>query len=286
MSAGIAPIEGVYINLDRAHARRDAMEAQLSGARLPYRVTRFAAIDGNGRADCPPALLPGQHGCWLSHAAVLGRPGAEHLHVMEDDVMLSPRLAELPSMLETLQRGLGGDWDVLYLDATLVELPDMYVMFEWAQSARGAGAVKLCAVPRDFTVYGMISYVVNGARRSRVAHLLDSHRGSGKPVDNVLAHGVRTGALKAYIAAPFVTSNLDLALESSIADDADGRQLAWLLFRRLCFGDLSVPVLDDLERLAARLDGATGRAEALLGRLMAYRVARWPAARFPPMGPA
>jgi hypothetical protein len=273
-------LEGVYINLERAPARRAAMEAQL--ARLPYPVRRFAAIDGEARGGRPLELLPSQYGCWLSHLEVLAGAGAAHLHVMEDDVLLGARVAEIPNMLAMLDGSAQGGWDLFYLDAVLVEIQDMYAMFEWCASARRQDAVRLCQVPRDFTVYGTMSYVVNGARRARVAEFLASHRESGKAVDNVLAHGIRSGALEAYVAAPFVTSGLELGLESTIAASEDERQLAWLLFRRLCFDRPAPADLEQIDRRAARLDGATGRAEALLGRLMAYRIAHWPSTRFPP----
>src|SRR5712664_1917359 len=102
-------IEGLFINLDRAAERRAAMERQLSAIPPPYPIERFAGIDGSLQPGCPENLRPGQYGCWLSHLAALERsmPSGRHLHVMEDDALLSGKLAVLPEAVGRLAAGLG-----------------------------------------------------------------------------------------------------------------------------------------------------------------------------------
>jgi Glycosyltransferase family 25 (LPS biosynthesis protein) len=281
-----AGLEGTFINLDRAVERRAAIQRQLDELALPYEIKRLAAIDGSQRAGCPPKLRPAQYGCWLSHLkAIEDSLGSEaHLHVMEDDALLGPRLRELPAFADIVEAGSNGDWDILYLDATLVELPDMQVMFEWTQLAREKNTVHLRPVPAEFSVFGAHSYVINGRRKRYVLEFLQNYLDAGNAIDGILAYGIQHGDLQAHITAPFVTSSLDLGLTgSSIARGSDDAFLAWFLFRRLCFGDLSDKILAALEPELETLARGTGRAESLLGALMAYRMARWPGVRFRPV---
>lgn len=276
-------LEGLYINLDRSAERRAAMEDQLRERRLPWPVRRFPAIDGATLRGCPPGLRAPQWGCWQSHLTALesSLAGAAHLHVMEDDALLGPSLAGLPGLLETLESGSQGRWDLLYLDATLIELPDMQLMFEWAQLARGRGQVHVHAVPPWFCLYGTHSYVVNGRRKRHVLDFLRAHAEVGRAIDGVLAYGIQHGDLAANVAAPFVTSGLDVGLARTVGTH-DPSFLAWLAFRRLCFGELDAAALADVEARLAALLPAIGPAERVLGTLMGYRVARWPRQRFPP----
>lgn len=278
-------VEGVYINLDRDSGRRAAIEAQLARLALPYAVQRLAGVDGAKAAGRPQALRPGQFGCWLSHLAALERSlgSGAHLHVVEDDALISPKLAALPELLGALA---SADWDLLYLDATLVEIADMYRMFDWVRESREKGVVQVCKVPAHFTVYGTHSYVVNGERKARVREYLAARLDSGYPIDNVLAQGIRQGELKAFLSAPFLITGSDAGLESSVGYEGDHGFLAWLLFRRLCFFDLDERALEELSTRAAQLVRGLPPAEALFGALCGYRVAAWPPdSRFHPERP-
>ena len=278
-------VEGVYINLDRDTARRAAIEAQLSHLGLPYPVERFAGVDGAKAQGRPEGLRPGQFGCWLSHLAALERSLASdaHLHVIEDDALISPKLRALPELLAALA---SVEWDLLYLDATLVEIADMHRMFDWVRQSREKGIVQVCRVPAQFTVYGTHSYVVNGERKRRVHDFLGARLRSGYPIDNALAQGIREGALNAFLSAPFLLTGSDAGLESSVGYEGDHGFAAWLLFRRLCFFDLDERALADLSARAAQLGSGVPQAEALFGALCAYRVAAWPAdSRFHPERP-
>ncbi|HZQ72372.1 MAG TPA: hypothetical protein VFB08_05615 [Burkholderiales bacterium] len=277
-------IEGVFINLDSALERRAAMEAELARHRPPYPVRRFRGIEGAAQAGRPALLRAGEYGCWLSHLAALGEAGGgeAHLHVMEDDARLSAALGLVPELVRVLEADSGGDWDLLYLDATLVEIADMQEMFEWTQAARKRGAVEVCPIPAGFTVYGTHSYIVNARRKQAVRTFLSGLLASGKPIDNALAYGIQHKRLRAYVTAPFVTTGAELGLDSDIGYESKERFIAWLLFRRLCFVELADADLAELAARSARLSGVVAPPEALFGALCAYRVARWPHTRFPP----
>lgn len=277
-------IEGVYINLDRSPERRADMQRQIEETGVPYAVARLAAVDGAARTDRPAGLNAGQHGCWLSHLlAIEGSLGrSAHLHVMEDDALLGAALPILPDVVGSLDSGSRGEWDVLYLDATLIEPMDMCHVFGWAKTARRDGTVRVRALPREFTVYGTHSYVVNAARKAAVLDFLKRHLKSGRPIDNVLAYGIQSGALRAFLTTPYMTSAVDRSLDRTVGESGDDRFLAWQVFRRLCFYDLDAPELDALFAKSQKLMESVSEEDRLLGELCAYRMARWPLERFPP----
>src|SRR5262249_24762288 len=148
--------------------------------------------DGAARSDRPASLTAGIFGAWQSHLAALERSLAsqDHLYVVEDDALLSPALAELPALVEAMDTATRGDWDLLYLDATVVEVEDMCSLFEWTERARRDGRIGFLRVPSRFTLYGMLSYVVNARRKQSVLAFLRENFGRGKPIDTITAHGI------------------------------------------------------------------------------------------------
>ena len=87
----MANYRGIYINLDRSSARRDAMQAQFEKFSVTAHYTRFAAIDGNRIARSRTVITPGEEGAFRSHAEAI-REASSHavpLHVLEDDALLS-----------------------------------------------------------------------------------------------------------------------------------------------------------------------------------------------------
>jgi hypothetical protein len=287
MYAGIIKpmISGVYINLDRAVERRAAMEQQLAALDLPYPVRRLPAIDGSERKERPATLSSSQYGCWLSHLRAIESSveDDDHLYVLEDDALLSEALADLPSIVEAVDSSSKGEWDLLYLDATVVEVEDMCSMFEWTENARRDQQLGFVRVPSKFTLYGLLSYVVNSRRKRSVSRFLREHLERGKPIDSITAHGIHQGALKAYVTVPLLTCGSELARSSQIEAGDDGRNLAWLLFRRLCFIQRDPESLRRLSAAVGRLTGGFAEPEKLLGLLVSNRVVSFPNARFEPM---
>jgi GR25 family glycosyltransferase involved in LPS biosynthesis len=259
------------------------MEEQCDALEPGYPIRRLDAVDGATLRDCPPGLSPAQYGCWLSHLRALEQhDGGDHLHIMEDDALLSSALAGLPGAIPVMEASHGEDWDVLYLDATLVEVADMYVMFEWTQEARSRSTIHVRRIPQHFTVYGTHSYVVNARRREHVTSHLRRYMASQKPIDNVFAHGIQSGELKAFVTTPFVTSGTDFGSSSTIVENRDDRSVAWLAFRRLCFWGLDEPGLSSIESRLKPLVDTTERLAAVFGSLVAYRTAHWSQQHFPP----
>ena len=88
---------GAFINLDRSPERRCDIETQLRTFKIADRYARFPAIDGDALDDYRGALRRGEVGCFLSHFRALERMrvAGTHVHIMEDDVLLSRQLAPM-----------------------------------------------------------------------------------------------------------------------------------------------------------------------------------------------
>lgn len=105
-AGALSPVRSVFINLGRAAERRRFMERQ--GERLGLRLERMAAVEAAEITDATAArigrswerpLTKPELGCFLSHEALWRQiaDGVDPVLVLEDDVMLSPRL---PSLLD------------------------------------------------------------------------------------------------------------------------------------------------------------------------------------------
>src|SRR5271156_180192 len=110
---------GYYINLDRSPDRRAVMDAQLARLGLADRYRRFAAVDGNPHGLASPTLTVSELGCFASHHRLLQRhvDGAEHLHVIEDDIVLARRTASFIDGI--IAAGLLDRHDLLFTDMVM-----------------------------------------------------------------------------------------------------------------------------------------------------------------------
>ena len=104
------------VNLPERTDRRREMDAELAqfGLRADgERIRYFRAIRPTDAGDFPNL---GARGCFLSHLAILEealRDGLESVLILEDDLRLDPRIAQLPETMH--QRLRRDDWDFAYL---------------------------------------------------------------------------------------------------------------------------------------------------------------------------
>lgn len=96
------PLNIFVLNLDRAPQRRKIMRDRLAALGLEAEI--LSAVDGRklDAADLPPGsepeLTPGEIGCYLSHVnawKTIIQRGLSHAIILEDDVILSPKLMDL-----------------------------------------------------------------------------------------------------------------------------------------------------------------------------------------------
>lgn len=234
------PFTGRYINLDRSTERRARLEKQLRVLGIEQAYSRFSAVDGSRLAPGPRAISHREYACFASHVQLLkeARSTLAHLHVLEDDALLSPEFVPVTSQL--IDQGVLDEYDLVYTDIFVSWDPLQIAALERARRRNTdvdprTGQESLTGVSIfDLHRKGLActsSYLVSQRSLARVTELLEGAMvaGATKPVDLVLRDLVDSGVLKAACIVPFVTSvALELATGSTIHGDVVGPELARL----------------------------------------------------------
>jgi GR25 family glycosyltransferase involved in LPS biosynthesis len=271
---------GFYINLDRSRDRRAAMEAQFAKFGLTQRYARFAAAEGNVLKLPNSSRSVGEIGCFTSHVLLLKQNigSAHHLHVLEDDALLSRHMR--PAIETAISSGMLDRFDLLFTDtflppfarewARLKELYNSHVAP--ARETGNAGTLRLTTV-EYFAATS--SYLVNRNAIAKVAGVLEQalHRGPRLPLDFAIRDEWTRKTLKVGCLFPFVTAvQFDTAGSQTIDGRArDPRSMAALeLARRSFFVDADIAELAARARAIA-LPPADAHAR-LLGDVLALHV--------------
>lgn len=255
---------GRYINLDRSTLRRARLAQQLLNLGIGHAYSRFAAIDGTCMRDDPGAISQREYGCFASHVQLLKEACsfATHLHVLEDDALLSPEF--VPVVSGAIDQGVLDEFDLLFTDLFVSWDPLQIASLERARRKNtqfdpGSGRESVTGV----TVFNLhrknlactSSYLVSRRSIERLAELLDRAlvTGPSRPVDLVMRGLVDTGVLKAACVVPFVTSiSLELAASSTIHEDMAGAELSRLACTVLRHTFFVRPDWSTIERILAR----------------------------------
>jgi glycosyl transferase family 25 len=242
------PYIGYYINLDRSTARRAKMEEQLRTLALDTAYTRFPAVDGRSLGVPKGPFSPGEIGCFASHAKLLNAAAAmqQHIHVMEDDVVLSAQM--MRTLADFIAQGVMEKVDVIFTDVFVPIDPTHLALYQRVCRTncgpdREPGREKVHSVGL-LDLKGKVwactsSYLVGQRSVARIAHLLDDEARSGprSPIDIALRTLVESGEIKAACTMPFLTSiELASALESTVRGEEDAlSRLACNIVRHALF---------------------------------------------------
>jgi GR25 family glycosyltransferase involved in LPS biosynthesis len=222
-----------YINLDSADLRRKYIEIQIASSSLLFQLNRFSAINGKDFANKNANLSNGQWGCWLSHLSIIksSLSNYENLLIIEDDEHFSPMLNHLIPILENLD---AEDWDLLYLDLTIVEAED-YLFIARKLKDKILNDIKptTLKIPKEFTAYGTHAYVINGKRKEKIYNYLSNHLNSGFAIDNILCNGIQEGDISAHLTLPLLTSPGSETTKSQINNGSHPLESTWVNFRNL-----------------------------------------------------
>ena len=227
---------GFYINLDRSTGRRAAIQSRLAALGIADAYARVAAIDGHNPVGPAGNLSPGALGCFASHVRALQQAigAGAHVHILEDDVVLSPEL--VPALKGILAQRALDELDILYTDVFVPVDSNSLMMYErerrrmvqvdpqtGLETFRGVRLFEL----RGRAWASLSSYIVADRAVERVAGLLDAELRSGpsKPVDLIVRKHVNAGTLRAACTVPFLTTlDLTLDLDSTIRSSAGAEQ--------------------------------------------------------------
>lgn len=200
-------IQGHYINLADSLSRREAIERQLQRLQVRERYRRFEAIRGESVASrVETTLSAGQLGCWLSHLAIWrqAQAAAEHVHVLEDDVALTPLLSQV---LEQMQLD-DTSWDLLFTDVYFhpPPTPEQFVQLCQARTAF-LERQKISLIDlRSLAFTGTTSYLVNRNSLERLESLLAGGWRRNQTIDVAIQEHVRRGELRARLVFPFLST--------------------------------------------------------------------------------
>lgn len=257
-----------YINVGSQADRRAALEAELAQLPPDWTTTWVEAVTPAtlDPARVCPDLRPGENACCQSHRRVMNLAAAAggHALVLEDDVRLAPRSAEL---IEGAVNSLPATaWDLLFTDVAIPDPEPMLQLFLLRRRAIAEGRMHLLNLA-GLPFCGSTAYVINGASLARVMAVVDANP-HGLPYDLLLRQAIFDGQLSGRLIFPFPTTVSAAADASQIqAASAQGTDLLWNAYRRLMW------IGQDLARVEATLaslPAMTGDAESqLMSRILA-----------------
>jgi GR25 family glycosyltransferase involved in LPS biosynthesis len=262
------PYHGLYINLDRSTARRDAMEKQLDRLGLSQIYARFPAIDGASLNSPRSTIKAGENGCFQSHhrALLSARPRAQCVHMLEDDALLSPSVR--PVIADAIAQNLFEQFDVLFTDIFVP--PHLGILKFLKQAVDGLPSTRPLKLS-DLRVVDLAdqnfacttSFIVGAKSIDRVLALYQQEIALGPraPLDLFLRSAANARQLRAACLFPFITSfNLDEVAGSTLHERGEKKVepsvVALAALRYSFFVDR------DLARARSYLDAATASARA------------------------
>jgi hypothetical protein len=206
---------GFYVNLDRNPERKAGIEAELARHGLSgYR--RFPAALGNALGFPNDVLTGGEMGCFTSHTQLLKQNigSALPLHVIEDDIMLSPQLEQVLDW--AIDSGQLEKYDILFTDVAVPLLNDAFhaykAYYDAAVSRDASGAIEKVVFSivdmRELIFASTCSFMVNPLSIGKLAALFEQslRAGATLPVDLTIRKLCQEGAIRVGCIFPFVTS--------------------------------------------------------------------------------
>ena len=256
-----------HINVASQPDRRAAIEAELAQLPPDWAASRVEAVTPAtlDSARAVASLQPGENACCQSHRRVMDLAAAAggHALVLEDDVQLAPRSAEL---IDGAVNALPPTaWDLLFTDVAIPDPEPMLQLFLLRRRATAEGRMHLLNLA-GLPFCGSTAYVINGASLRRVMAVVDANR-HGLPFDLLLRQAIFDGELSGRLIFPFPTTVSAAADASQIqAASVQGTDLLWNAYRRLMWiGQDPARV----EATLAALPVPTGDVESqLMGRIL------------------
>lgn len=223
---------GNYINLEKSIERRMQVEDSIHSSKLKFPLRRFSAINGKEYKFPNKELSFGQWGCWLSHLSIIEHHSIinndEPLLILEDDCGFSEDLNIAMDLINDYKE----DWDIIYLDATFVEVDDMFSINEILMNMENCKP-KIYDINRKTTIYGTHGYILNPLSIKKVLDLLKANIFTGLPIDNVFCALINEGALNAKIILPLLIYPSDHNNKSEITTEQHPLINDWITYRDL-----------------------------------------------------
>jgi GR25 family glycosyltransferase involved in LPS biosynthesis len=224
-------MKAFYINLKHAVARREQIESQkrLFG----INIQRFEGIEGRTQPVKIKGLSDGQLGCLLSHLTILrNQLTQEHdVLIIEDDSILTENFKQAIAIPQYLS-SIGAEWDIVYLDATIVQPALMGKLFRLKNSTPPQ-KITVVELNDESQAFGTHSYIINRNSIKKLVGFIEKLAFQGKAIDNIYVALNSSKMIKAHLTIPFLAYGSQETLNSQITDTIDDRIKTWLNIRRL-----------------------------------------------------
>ena len=232
--------QGYFINLAKNEARRASLTRNLQEVGLADRYQRCDAVDGRTVVPSQPTKLdPGNLGLWLSHEKILetNPTPAGHLHIIEDDAMLSRDAAHAFEMMLNVADTRVVEWDLVFTDIYVAIQPEpVHQMIKQMESYAETKNQNLVSLARA-QFASTSSMFINKASVGKYAGLISGKWTEGLPIDLYIRALVHHGLLKAFVTVPFLTSLSRESLQSDIRGTVDHSRSVFEVLRRSFFVD-------------------------------------------------
>jgi hypothetical protein len=208
---------GFYINLDRSPDRRADIEGELARCGLESRYARFPASDGNSlNFPNPLPLKEGELGCFISHYRLLteNRNCTQPLHVIEDDVVLSPQMEGILDLV--IDGGHLAKADIIFTDVSVpvsnALCPGYKAAYDTSVQRDAQGKIKKATFEildmRELVFGATSSFLVNPQSVGKLASFYEEElrAGAALPIDLFIRKLCYEGKIRVHCVFPFVTS--------------------------------------------------------------------------------
>tara|TARA_B100000902_G_scaffold383381_1_gene422186 strand:- start:220 stop:1062 length:843 start_codon:yes stop_codon:yes gene_type:complete len=272
----------IYINLDSAVDRREAIEENFRETMAPhgFALHRLPAVTINDvlQKKIEGSQTDSAKACYLSHVAALEKSleFSGPVMILEDDACFGRRTGE--KLIEVMGKIISSDfaWDIFFTDVIFGEFSQMAdLMWDNKIFQRRERQVFKIFDLKGWTFCGMSAYIVHPNAKNKIMETLNGQVMLNHLNDIYIRDKVQEGALKALTIFPFLTSVSDHAGESQVQSDEFEVAIRVINgFRKLCWNDVEVESLDP-EDLVKGLDDDFFDTEseyfAQITRLMASR---------------
>jgi GR25 family glycosyltransferase involved in LPS biosynthesis len=219
----MSKLAGFYINLDRSNERRAHMDTMLAKLGVTNVYARVPAIEGAALAPSESPLKPGELGCFLSHLKALKAvPGGDTAaHVMEDDVILSPRVLQAAGIFERAFETFDIVFTETFVGFDLMDLRFYLDAFKRA-TAQAQPTFRMLDISRK-PFAGATSYYVAPRAVAKLVAAEEAALAAGPklPIDIALRLLANAGQIRAGVVFPFMsTIRLEDIANTTIAERA------------------------------------------------------------------
>jgi len=229
-----------YINLEAAASRRQSIENSFANFKTQeFSLERFPAVDIAFVTEhkIEGGLSGVEKACFLSHRSVLRKnlEQGDHVWILEDDQIFSPHTFDLVGNFLNIKAATL-EWDIMYTDVGISTVGTMCDLFKLRRDLMARKALECLNLAR-LPFFGATSYIINGKSVRKISDLI-GEAPLNIPYDLLLRKFIYEGKLNGHVTFPFLTTDSDEAINSSIQKSEFAQtDLLWSLFRKMTWLD-------------------------------------------------